>query len=886
MVARRRWWPFVVALVVVGLVGGSAPPGAPQTGTFAAVYLDPAYSPEERAADLVSRMTLAEKAAQMVSSQAPAIPRLHVRAYGWWNEAIQGVARESTLDGENPPELINTTAYPVSLSLGSTWDPDLMYRVATAISDEAREVVRDNTLDLNFYSPTVNLARDPRWGRNDETYSEDPVLTAAMGAAYVNGMEGKDPAGQLLPEGGGYLKTATTLKHYAANNSEFNRRTGSSNMDERTLREYYTAQFRSIIRHSDPASIMTGYNEVNGVPASASVHLMQTLGRQTFGFNGFYTSDCDSVYEIEHGHQWTPPGHASPVNAVERSAFANAAGVDLNCQLGYHDGSNFADALPDAVRRGVLTETGRYTESNLDVSLVRLFAARIRLGEFDDPARVGWVARARAAIPVGTWVNSDANHAVTQTGPRLALARAAAAGGIVVLRNAAVAGQPLLPLRIPTTGPVRVAVLGPAAKPSGGMFLGGYSGKTGAAAIAKQVNGYDGLRTAIRAINPAATVDFLPGVPSISTGPVDPGAVTAAAGYDLAVVYAGTDAGTAAEDTDRADLALPGAQAELIRRVAAANPHTVAYLETGGQVDVGSFDSVPALVWSSFNGQRKGEALADVLLGTVNPSGRLPFTWYADARQLPPIGDYGIRPSPGSRGRTYMYFTGDVAYPFGYGLSYTTFGYSDLRTESSTVDAAGTVRVSVDVTNTGTRPGAEVVQLYVATPPGRQRPLERLAAFRKVTLSPGQTTTVDLVVPVRDLAFFDEAAGKNTVDSGRYELRLGTSSRDSARSAAVTVTGTLPDVPVTLTAAPAQVFFAPNRVIEPHLTVALADDTLLAPEKVPAGLTVRFTSNRPSVVAVTGAGTLRTVAPGVATITATATYGGGSVSTAFVVAVR
>ena len=197
MTARKRVWPYVVVFLVTYAVAvASAPTAAPpKVGMEGAIYLDRAYSPAERAADLVSRMTLAEKASQMISSQAPAIPRLRVRAYGWWNEAIHGVAREGTLDGENPPELINTTLYPVSLSLGSTWDPDLMYRVAGAVSDEAREVMRDNTLDLNFYSPTVNLARDPRWGRNDETYGEDPFHTAAIGAQYVNGMEGKDPAG-------------------------------------------------------------------------------------------------------------------------------------------------------------------------------------------------------------------------------------------------------------------------------------------------------------------------------------------------------------------------------------------------------------------------------------------------------------------------------------------------------------------------------------------------------------------------------------------------------------------------------------------------------------------------------------------------------------------
>jgi beta-glucosidase len=899
MVARRRRWPHVVVLLATYAVAvSSAPAVVPPTNLAGAIYLDPTYSPPERAADLVARMTLAEKAQQLVSSQAPAIPRLRVRAYGWWNEAIHGVARESTLDGENPPELINTTVYPVSLSLGSTWDPDLMYRVAQAISDEAREVVRDNTLDLNFYSPTVNLARDPRWGRNDETYSEDPFLTAAIAAQYVNGMEGKDPTGRPLAEGGGYLKTTTTLKHYAANNSEFNRRTGSSDMDERTLREYYTAQFRSIIRQSDPASIMTGYNAVNGVPASASVHLLETLGRQTFGFTGFYTSDCDSVSEIEHGHHWVPPGHDGPVDTVERGAFANAAGVDLKCQLGYHDGSSYADTLPQAARRRVPTEAGPYTEFNLDASLVRLFTARIRLGEFDDPARVPWVIRARAAVPAGTWTNADTNRAVTQTPSRLALARAAGAASIVLLRNEAAGGRPLLPLRIPASGPFRVAVLGPAARPES-MFLGGYSSDQRSSGIANQVNGYDGLRAAITAVNPAATVDFLPGVPSISTGPVDDAAVAAAAAYDLAVVYAGTERATAAEDTDRADLALPGAQAELIRRVAAANPRTVVYLETIGQVDLGGIGAAPALLWSSYNGQRKGEALADVLLGTVNPSARLPFTWYADAGALPPIGDYAIRPSATSAGRTYLYFTGDVAYPFGHGRSYTTFGYSDPRTESATVDAGGMIRLSVDVTNTGPVAGAQVVQLYAATPdapPARQRPTERLVAFRRVSLAPGQTSTVELAVPVRDLAFFDQATQRFALDPGRYELRLATSSRDIQARRVVTVTGTLPETPATLTARPRvtgdrvpgpRVIFPTHAVIDPRLTVTLADDSVHGPDQpLPSGSTVRFSSNRPSVVAVGGDDEIRTVAPGVAMITTTLTHQGASVSTTFVVLVR
>jgi beta-glucosidase len=866
----------VVALSVLVLLVASVPTVVPPppVDLTTAIFRDPSYSPAERAADLVSYLTLAEKASQMVSSQAPAIPRLGIRAYGWWNEAIHGVAREQTINRQNPPTLINTTSYPVSLSMGSTWNPDLTYRVASAISDEAREVVRDNTLDLNFYSPTVNLARDPRWGRNDETYSEDPYLTAALASQYVNGMEGKDQSGHLLPESGGYLKTTTTLKHYAANNSEFNRLNGSSDMDERTLREYYTAQFRAIVRQADPASVMTAYNAINGVPASVNLHLLETLGRETFGFDGFYTSDCDSIFEVQDGHAWKPPERQSPVDSVERNAFANAAGVDLNCQMGYHDEANYANSLPEAVHRGVATPLGRYTEADLDRSLVRLFTARFALGEFDDPQQVPWVTAARSRVPAGSWANSEANQAVTETPERLQLARAAAAESLVLLRN----DGDLLPLRVPSTGPYRIAVVGAAARPNA-MYLGGYSSTQGSAGAAHAVNGFDGIHNAVVAINPAATVDYV----------TDP---TTVGSYDAVVVYAATDQTVADEGADRADLTLPDGQAELIRRVTDLNPRTVVYLETIGQVDLSALGpDVHTLLWSSYNGQRKGEALADVLFGRIDPSGHLPFTWYAGGG-LPPIGNYAIRPGVSNPGRTYMYFPGPVAYAFGHGLSYTTFDYSPLRLDHDGVTADGTVSVSVDVTNSGAVAGAPVVQLYAVTPgAGGDRPYRRLAGFRKVMVQPGQTVTVDLTVKVADLAFFDEAAGRFEVDQGLYRLEVGASSGDIRQTATVNVTGDLTPVPVVVTAHPGAVVVTRGQAVDPRLTVAMNDDTLYGyrveqpAQPLPAGLTVTYASNRPDVVAVDG-GTIRAVAKGVATVTVGVSQGATTISTTFALAVR
>jgi beta-glucosidase len=876
------------------------------------IYLDSHYTPQERAADLVSRMTLQEKAGQMNSSRAPAIPRLGVEAYGWWNEAAHGVAREQTTDNSNPPILTNTTSYPVSLSLGSTWNPSLMYDEASLIGDEARDVVQGNQRDLDFYSPTVNLARDPRWGRNDETFSEDPFLTTAIASKFVDGMEGKDENGTPLKSGKGYLKTLTTLKHFAANNSEFNRRTGSSDMDDRTLREYYTAQFRGIIQQSDPGSIMSSYNEVNGTPTAADDYLMDTLARKTFGFNGYFTSDCDAIYEIQAGHHWQPPGYPHPLDEVERHAFANSAGEDLDCNQGYHDQFNFGNTVPTAIQRGITTQTGLYTENDVDVSLVRLFTARMRLGEFDDESKVPWVQDARKRLAPGTWTNSDANGAVTQTPERLAMARKAADQSLVLLKNdvpkaSAKHASPLLPLQVPKHGAYKVAVVGPYANPDS-MYLGGYSSNQGAAGKANQVNGYQGIKAAVESIDPQATVDYLPGL-SADHGTVIAGDVAATKDYDAVLVYAGTDNKTADEDTDRTSLALPGAQSQLIEQVADANPNTVVYLETMGQVDVRSFEpKVSAVLWSSYNGQRKGEGLADVLLGRYNPSGHLPFTWYRSVDQLPSIGDYGIRPTSTTQGRTYQYFAGPVSYPFGHGLGYSHFRYSQARIDKSSVDADGRVTITAKATNTGRVAGTDVVQLYASTPdskPALQRPVKRLAGFERVSLKPGRSTTVRLSVKVADLAFYDEAHRRYVVDQGRYGLQLASSSASSDVLSQVTtrVHGSLDAVPSVVTAnprattdaakdIPQRVFYTAGDVVDPQLTVTLSDDRIFGyvtkgkSVDLPAGMTVSYRSNRPKVVDVSRRGTVSAKGTGVATVTATVRYHGSTTTSTFVVGVH
>jgi beta-glucosidase len=883
------------------------------------IYENRSYSPAERAADLVSRMSLAEKASQMVSSEAPAIPRLGVQAYGWWNEALHGVSRLQLNPTGNATTLFNTTSYPIDLSLGSSWDPSLMYREASAISDEARDVVPNNSLDLDFYSPTINLSRDPRWGRNDETFSEDPFLTSQIVSQFVDGMEGKDQHGNLLPQGGGYLKTITTLKHFAANNSEVNRRTGSSDMDERTLREYYTAQFKAIIQNSQPGSIMSSYNSVNGTPAAANVDLIDTLARQTFGFGGYFTSDCDAIFEIVAGHHWQPPGWSRPVNNTERHALANAAGEDLDCNAGFKDQFNYLNSIPTAVGQQIPTQTDTYNVNDADTSLVRLFTARMKLGEFDNVNNEPWVKAARARLAPGTWTNSDTNNAVTETPDRLALARQAGDATQVLLKNSDTAlkdgtSGKVLPLHIPSSAPFKVAVIGYFANPSN-MYLGGYSSNQGPHGVANGVTPYQGIKNAIQAINPGATVDFYNGF--TGTGPnttadsltsIDQTAVDAAANYDDVIVYTGTDATTATEDRDRTDLALPGAQAQLISDVAAKNPNTVAVMETIGQVDVGSFqDSVPAMLWSSYNGQRKGDSLADVLLGNYDPSAHLPFTWYQSVNELPPITDYAIRPSAGSPGRTYMYFQGPVSYPFGYGLTYTTFKDPNLRIDRTRLHPNDSFHVSVDVTNTGSVAGRDLVQLYITTPDAAaslQRPVKRLEGFRQVSLDPGQTKTVTLTVKVPNLAFFDQAVNRYRVDDGRYGVQISSSAADSdvQLQRFVTVGGSLTPQPSVLTAKPtmlddaaraiqSRTIFPEHAVVVPQLSVSMQDESLYGyisagnSKPFPRQMRLTFRSDHPDVVEATRRGRIFTLHNGVATITAIATYHGVSASTQFVVRV-
>ena len=788
-----------VLLSVLGCVAATVPaqasPSAPpaQKATTTPVYLDTRYSFAERAADLVSRMTLSEKVQQLHTNNAPAIPRLGVQQYTYWSEGQHGLNRlgaDAGEGGQGAVDDVKATSFPVNFASTMSWDPSLTYQETTAISDEARGYL-DKSLfttgqnnlgpsasdygDLTFWAPTVNMDRDPRWGRTDEAFGEDPYLVGQMAGAFVNGYQGNTMSGQPMSK---YLKVASTAKHYALNNVESNRNSGSSNTTDANIRDYYTKQFQSLTENAHVSGLMTSYNAVNGTPSPADTYTVNELLQRTYGFNGYTTSDCGAVGNVYSAHQWSPPswgstwtnpdtGKSVPAPAGGQ-AFALRAGTDLNC--------TGAEATLPNIQAAI--DAGALSEGVLDNALVHLFTLRMQTGEFDPPAQDPYTKITKSVI---------------QSPAHQALAAKVAANDLVLLKNDNVAGSSASLLPADPSKLNNVVIVGNLANT---VTLGGYSGKP-----SLRVNAVQGITAAVKAANPNATVTFDScGTSTTTTTPASCSADTQAAiqTADLVIVFVGTDQNTASEGKDRTTLAMPGNYNSLISQVnALGNPRTALVIQSDGPVDIsGTQGDFPAILFSGYNGESQGTALAQVLLGQVNPAGHLDFTWFKDDSQLPDMQNYGLTPSQtGGLGRTYQYFTGTPTYPFGYGLSYAKFSYSHINIGSGTVDANTTVPVSFDITNTGTVPGATVAQLYVApqfTVPGVQLPKEQLTGFQRTNvLAPGQSQHITLHVKLANLSRWDEKTLKQVVDNGAYEFQLGPDSATAAGSGTITVKGAI-----------------------------------------------------------------------------------------------
>ncbi len=715
--SANSWSPRALNLAWVALLGAqlSAQTGGPD-------YQNPDLPFARRVADLVSRMTLEEKVSQL-QDVAPAIDRLGIPRYNWWNEALHGVARSGL-----------ATSFPQAIGLAATWNDSLVFRMATVISDEARakhhEYVRQGSREryqgLTFWSPNINLFRDPRWGRGQETYGEDPFLTGRLATQFVRGMQGDDPK---------YLKTVSTVKHFAVHSGpEPERHTFDAVVSERDLRESYLPHFAAGIREGGAYSLMCAYNRVLGSPACGSDVLLKDILRGEWGFSGYVVSDCGAINDIYERHKVVQTAAAAAALGVK-------TGTDLEC------GNVYAN-LVDAVRQGLITEQA------IDTAVKRLFLARMRLGMFDPPERVRW-----AQIPISV-LDQPAHRA---------LARQVARESIVLLKNAG----SMLPLRkdIGT-----IAVIGPNCDDRR-MLLGNYEG-----APADSITPLRGIREAVsrgtRVLYARGSDWVVPGDSGLAE------AVRAAEQADAVVLCLGLTAQLEGEEMsvetpgfrggDRTRIDLPDAQQRLLERIVAVGKPTVLVLMSGSAVAVNwAQEHVPAIVEAWYGGQAAGSALADVLFGDYNPGGRLPVTFYKSVNDLPAFDDYRMA------GRTYRFFKGSPLYPFGYGLSYTTFAYKNLRTSSARLRAADTLIVRVDVTNTGRRTGDEVAQLYVRHLGSRvERPTGDLRGFRRVTLKPGETHTVAFSLPASSLAYWNSATHRWVVEQEPVELAVGASSAD------------------------------------------------------------------------------------------------------------
>jgi beta-glucosidase len=877
----------------------TVPPACPDSSGKTPLYRDTQYSFAERAADLVSCMTLAEKVAQLKSNSAPAIPRLGVQQYTYWNEGQHGIyAMEGDVDSGGMGGRTggaHATSFPTNFASTMTWDPQLVYQETTAISDEARGFLdkslwgtgqndlgpsRSDYGMLTYWAPTVNMDRDPRWGRTDEAFGEDPYLASEMADAYTEGYQGETMSGQLMTP---YLKVAATAKHFALNNEEDDRMSGSSNTTDANIRDYYTAQFRSLVENAHIAGIMTAYNEVNGTPSPADTYMDNELLQRTYGFNGYTTSDCGAIGDIYTKHDWAPPGWTtSTVNgnvtwtkkgtkvrisgAAGAEAYSLRAGTQVNCTGGEPTVANIQAAI----------KAGALSEGVLDNALVNLFTMRMKTGEFDPASHVAYTKITKAVI---------------QSPAHQALAEQVAADDIVLLQNNNVTGTSATLLPADPAKLSSVVIVGNLADT---VTLGGYSGDP-----TLQVNAVQGITAAVEAANPDATVTY----DSCGTSTTTTAAAscsqatnTAIKTAGLVIVFVGTDENVADEGHDRTSLEMPGNYNSLISQVyALGNPRTALVIQSDGPVDISSTKGdFPAIVFSGYNGESQGTALAQVLFGQVNPAGHLDFTWYKNDTQLPAIGNYGLTPAQtGGIGRTYMYLTDTPTYRFGYGLSYTKFSYSHVMVGPGTVTANGTVDVSFDVTNTGSVSGATVAELYVA-PKFKVRgvvlPNQQLEGFQRTSvLTPGQSQRVTLKVAVSALSEWDEASLKQVVYDGLYQFRIGTDSATNDGSGNVKVTGSITPRVQTVTVQPDQVIFRPGNTLRlTGVNPWIAPDTDSSLEQRHASADniveavnndesfvnlsrahVSYASNDDHVAKVSRTGVLTAVGPGVATISVT-----------------
>ena len=841
-------------------------------------YLNPALPPEQRAEDLVRRMTVEEKVTQLVN-QSRGIPRLNVPDYDWWSEASHGIATGGTTEFPNP------------VGLAATFDTDAIHRMAVVIGTEGRikhvQGLRDGHSDifegLDFWAPNINIFRDPRWGRGQETFGEDPFLTARMGVAFVTGMQGDDPK---------YYRVISTPKHFAVHSGpEPSRHKDDIKVSKHDQLDTYLPAFRATVTEGRAGSVMCAYNSINGQPACVNEFLLVDQLRKKWNFQGYVVSDCEAVINIFRDHRFTK-------TQAEASALALQRGMDNEC-IDFSKVKDDHDYKPylDAYNQGILKE------SEIDRALIRLFTARIKLGMFDPPELVPY---------------SKIDEKKLDSAEHRAMARDIANKSMVLLKN-----DGILPLK---KGATRIAVVGPLADQTR-YLLGNYTGTP-----THTVSVLEGLKAEF----PEAQINFVPGthflrkdgvaVPSsvfttaegqpgltqeFATGqlfgekptvlttravssvelkagdvpseaankspllvqwsgfltPTETGefsiglrfeggfarvfvdgkqvaqgfggpgqveskmgrvhleqgrkveikvnyslgsgepklaqliwskydtkpsadAVEAAKNADVVIAVLGITSELEGEEMpvdeegfkggDRTSLDLPKPEQELLEAVSAAGKPVVVVLANGSALSVNwAKEHANAILESWYAGEEGGAAIAETLSGKNNPAGRLPVTFYTGVEQLPSFGDYSMN------NRTYRYFKGTPLFPFGYGLSYTTFSYSGLTVPKNPIKAGDPLVVEVTVNNTGKREGDEVAQVYLSFPNVVGAPLRALRGFKRVHLKPGEAQKLRFELKERDLSMVSEA-GDPMIAEGQYSISIGGGQPDTG---APTVSG-------------------------------------------------------------------------------------------------
>jgi beta-glucosidase len=826
------------------------------------IYEDPDARIDIRVNDLLSKMTVYEKI-QILHEVAPAIPRLGISKYDHGNEALHGIVRPGKF-----------TVFPQAIGLAATWNPDLIFEVSTAISDEAR--ARWNELEqgklqfakysdlLTFWSPTVNMARDPRWGRTPETYGEDPYLTSRIGVSFVKGLQGTNSK---------YLKVVSTPKHFAGNNEEHNRFECKAEISEQALRSYYLPAFKALVTEGNAQSIMTAYNAINGVPCTANKWLLTDILRNEWGFDGYVVSDCGAPGFLYTPHNYVPIRIDAAVAAIK-------AGLDLECSGYCSECFIFRDYLPKAY------ETGKVTASEINRAAFRVLRARFKLGIFDAP-KLNPYSKISPSV-VGSIKHQE-------------LVLETARQSMVLLKNE----NNVLPLKLNEIS--SIAVMGINAN---SCEFGDYSGKP----LNKPVSPFEGIKALVGNKAIVKTIEWeedlfqfkpvhgkfvvhdennksvngfkaeyfdnadfegtgreriesqvafnlsnqlpnpiIPNVPmSVRwTGNIIPkisGEYTFATKFkgnirfyindkllinkeqnetytgmtdmelisgqkysvkieysleegngsasflwktpgmekvekfikekelsrnsDVVIAVMGINKSIEREGIDREFLGLPRDQMEFIREIHKANPKTIVVLVAGSSLTVNWIqDNIPAIIDAWYPGEQGGNAIAEVLFGKYNPAGRLPLTFYKNINDLPPFDDYDV-----FNGRTYMYFDKKPLYAFGFGLSYTKFEYSNIRVDKRKITPGNSIKIEIDIKNTGIYDGDEVVQLYLNRKDAHEKvPVKELKAFKRIFIKCGEEQTLSFTLNRRDMSYWN-CQNEFKLHSGTFNIMIGASS--------------------------------------------------------------------------------------------------------------